>query len=106
MGTATRSVIVEAPDDRTFAYVDDIRNLARHMCEGRLMPMMGSIGDTRRSGAPSANELPRAGKRPVFLVRSMGSENLESAAATRLRAKALRLVAPCAVGNNRCRAML
>jgi hypothetical protein len=34
--------MVEAPVDRTFAYVDDMRNLARHMSESRSMPMMGS----------------------------------------------------------------
>jgi hypothetical protein len=37
-----RSVTIEAPAERVFAYVDDIRNLARHMSESRSMPMMGS----------------------------------------------------------------
>jgi len=38
----SRSVTIEAPSERVFAYVDDIRNLARHMSESRSMPMMGS----------------------------------------------------------------
>lgn len=38
----SRSVTIEAPAERVFAYVDDIRNLARHMSESRSMPMMGS----------------------------------------------------------------
>jgi hypothetical protein len=42
MSMLTRSVAIEAPAERVFAYVDDIRNLARHMSEGRSMPMMGS----------------------------------------------------------------
>jgi len=42
MSTLSRSVTIEAPAERVFAYVDDIRNLARHMSEGRSMPMMGS----------------------------------------------------------------
>lgn len=37
-----RSVAIEAPAERVFAYVDNIRNLARHMSKGRSMPMMGS----------------------------------------------------------------
>ena len=34
--------MISAPAERLFAYVDDIRNLARHMTESRSMPMMGS----------------------------------------------------------------
>lgn len=37
-----RSIVIAAPADRGFAYVDDIRNLARHMSEERSMAMMGS----------------------------------------------------------------
>ena len=42
MPTLSRSVSIAAPAARVFAYVDDIRNLARHMSESRSMPMMGS----------------------------------------------------------------
>ena len=42
MSMLSRSVTIEAPAERVFAYVDDIRNLARHMSESRSMPMMGS----------------------------------------------------------------
>jgi Polyketide cyclase / dehydrase and lipid transport len=42
MSTLSRSVTIEASAERVFAYVDDIRNLARHMSESRSMPMMGS----------------------------------------------------------------
>jgi len=42
MRTLDRSVSIEAPAGRVFAYVDDIRNLARHMSERSSMPMMGS----------------------------------------------------------------
>jgi uncharacterized membrane protein len=42
MPTMERSVGINAPADRVFAYVDDIRNLARHMSEGGSMAMMGS----------------------------------------------------------------
>jgi hypothetical protein len=42
MAMLSRSVMIEAPAERVFAYVDDIRNLARHMSESRSMPMMGS----------------------------------------------------------------
>ena len=42
MPTLSRSVSIAAPAERVFAYVDDIRNLARHMSESRSMPMMGS----------------------------------------------------------------
>lgn len=42
MPVLSRSVTIDAPAERVFAYVDDIRNLARHMSEGRSMPMMGS----------------------------------------------------------------
>ena len=42
MSDLSRSVTIEAPAERVFAYVDDIRNLARHMSENRSMPMMGS----------------------------------------------------------------
>jgi soluble P-type ATPase len=38
----SRSLTIDAPAERVFAYVDDIRNLARHMSESRSMPMMGS----------------------------------------------------------------
>lgn len=34
--------MIDAPAERVFAYVDDIRNLARHMSERGSMPMMGS----------------------------------------------------------------
>ena len=42
MPVMRRSATIEAPDGRVFAYVDDIRNLARHMSEQGSMPMMGS----------------------------------------------------------------
>lgn len=42
MPALARSVTIAAPAERVFAYVDDIRNLARHMSESRSMPMMGS----------------------------------------------------------------
>ena len=42
MSTLSHSVTIEAPAERVFAYVDDIRNLARHMSESRSMAMMGS----------------------------------------------------------------
>jgi hypothetical protein len=42
MPALSRSVSIAAPAERVFAYVDDIRNLARHMSESRSMPMMGS----------------------------------------------------------------
>lgn len=42
MPALSRSAIIDAPAERVFAYVDDIRNLARHMSEGGSMPMMGS----------------------------------------------------------------
>jgi hypothetical protein len=42
MAALTRSAAIAAPAERVFAYVDDIRNLARHMSESRSMPMMGS----------------------------------------------------------------
>lgn len=38
----SRSAMVSAPVGEVFAYVDDIRNLARHMSESPSMPMMGS----------------------------------------------------------------
>ena len=38
MSKLIRSVRIEAPAERVFAYVDDIRNLARHMGESRSMP--------------------------------------------------------------------
>ena len=41
MSKLSRSVTIEAPAERAFAYVDDIRNLTRHMSESRSMPMMG-----------------------------------------------------------------
>lgn len=34
MPTLSRSVSIEAPAERVFAYVDDIRNLACHMTNG------------------------------------------------------------------------
>jgi hypothetical protein len=37
-----RSATINAPAERVFSYVDDIRNLARHMSERGSMPMMGS----------------------------------------------------------------
>jgi len=42
MPTLSRSVSIAVPVARVFAYVDDIRNLARHMSESGSMPMMGS----------------------------------------------------------------
>lgn len=42
MSTLRRSVTIEAPAKRAFTYVDDIRNLTRHMGESRSMPTMGS----------------------------------------------------------------
>lgn len=42
MPVLSRSATIEAPAERVFAYVDDIRNLARHMSERGSMPMMGS----------------------------------------------------------------
>lgn len=42
MTVLSRSATIDAPADRVFTYVDDIRNLARHMSEGASMPMMGS----------------------------------------------------------------
>lgn len=42
MTSISQSALIEAPAERVFAYVDDIRNLARHMSESRSMPMMGS----------------------------------------------------------------
>ncbi len=42
MSKLSRSVTIEASAERVFAYVDDIRNLARHMSESSSMPMMGS----------------------------------------------------------------
>jgi hypothetical protein len=38
----SRTALIGASSERAFAYVDDIRNLARHMSESRSMPMMGS----------------------------------------------------------------
>jgi hypothetical protein len=37
-----RTALIDASAERVFAYVDDIRNLARHMSESPSMPMMGS----------------------------------------------------------------
>lgn len=42
MFSLSRAANIAAPAERVFAYVDDIRNLARHMSEGRSMAMMGS----------------------------------------------------------------
>jgi uncharacterized membrane protein len=42
ISSLSRSVTIEAPAERVFAYVEDIRNLARHMSESRSIPMMGS----------------------------------------------------------------
>lgn len=42
MPVLSRSATIGAPAGRVFAYVDDIRNLARHMSERGSMPMMGS----------------------------------------------------------------
>ena len=42
MFTVSRSATIAAATELVFAYVDDIRNLARHMSESRSMPMMGS----------------------------------------------------------------
>lgn len=42
MPVLSRSAMIDAPAEHVFAYVDDIRNLARHMSERGSMPMMGS----------------------------------------------------------------
>lgn len=42
MPALSRSATIEAPAERVFIYVDDIRNLARHMSERGSMPMIGS----------------------------------------------------------------
>lgn len=42
MSHLSRTALISAPAERVFAYVDDIRNLARHMSESPSMPMMGS----------------------------------------------------------------
>lgn len=42
MPNIIRTATIAAPAERVFGYVDDIRNLARHMSESRSMPMMGS----------------------------------------------------------------
>lgn len=42
MPLLSRSATIDAPAERVFAYVDDIRNLARHMSEHGSMPMLGS----------------------------------------------------------------
>ena len=38
----SRTALINASPEQVFAYVDDIRNLARHMSESPSMPMMGS----------------------------------------------------------------
>ena len=42
MTVLSQSALIDRPAERVFAYVDDIRNLARHMSESSSMPMMGS----------------------------------------------------------------
>lgn len=42
MPSMSRSITIAAPASRVFAYVDDIRNMARHMSGERSMAMMGS----------------------------------------------------------------
>jgi hypothetical protein len=42
MTTLSRSVSIEATAEGVFAYIDDMRNVARHMSKSRSMPMMGS----------------------------------------------------------------
>lgn len=42
MPALSRSATIEAPAERVFIYVDDIRNLARHMSERGSMPVIGS----------------------------------------------------------------
>ena len=42
MPLLSRTALIGASAERVFAYVDDIRNLARHMSESPSMPMMGS----------------------------------------------------------------
>jgi hypothetical protein len=42
MPRLSRTALIGASAERVFAYVDDIRNLARHMSENPSMPMMGS----------------------------------------------------------------
>ena len=42
MSMLSCSATIEARAERVFAYVGDIRNLARHRSESRSMPMMGS----------------------------------------------------------------
>ena len=42
MAQLSRTALINASPEQVFAYVDDIRNLARHMSESPSMPMMGS----------------------------------------------------------------
>ena len=42
MALLSRTALISASAEQVFAYVDDIRNLARHMSESPSMPMMGS----------------------------------------------------------------
>jgi len=42
MITVTETVDIQAPAERAFAYVDDIRNVGSHMTERSSMAMMGS----------------------------------------------------------------
>ena len=42
MPQLSRTALINASPEQVFAYVDDIRNLARHMSESPSMPMMGS----------------------------------------------------------------
>lgn len=42
MPQLSRTTVISAPADQVFAYVDDMRNLSRHMSENPSMPMMGS----------------------------------------------------------------
>jgi ligand-binding SRPBCC domain-containing protein len=47
MSTLSRSVTIEAPAERVFAYVDDIRNLTRHPVVQTMQCGSRSISQTR-----------------------------------------------------------
>jgi uncharacterized membrane protein len=64
MATVTETVDIQAPAERVFAYVDDIRNVGWHMTERSSMAMMGSRlkleilssnrpASARRTGTPA-----------------------------------------------------
>lgn len=65
MPALSRSAAIDAPAEGVFAYVDDIRNLARHMSERGFIPMTGS----RLALALAARaDWPRFGSKPVWLL--------------------------------------